>query len=492
MPRLLPAVLLPCVLCVFVGPGLGQGRTEKHMELGLSITRPSNYERLPVRPRERFGVLAYVEQVTPAQEAAGVPRANLDIYVVPRGSGEVIDDAEGFVQGVMAPVSSKVLRAGRQRYGYQPLRWELELVQEGVPLAGWVHAWQGPTRAIVVVGRCDPAKLGAEQRGWSKAAETMRLFDPVRGGTTRAKWERYYAGRRGLVGIEHRVQARLSLVEGWQALDSEHYIVLSHGVEESFVRELSLAVESLRGEFAKLCPPDGVLDQVATVRVCRDEPEYLAYGGWLGSVGYWSPGEEELVIFDARAQAAPGVDGTHYTRAVLFHEAFHQYVYYAADGIAPHPWFNEGMAEHFGGARLDGRSFRGVEPNRYRLENAQALLTQGSAYPWATVTTLEQQEFYADSARLYAQGWSMVHFLASSAEAQRHPDWRGILPTYFRNLRGAWTYERRRLGPQSSVEAARRRARERARSVAFEDVDLAKLEAAWRRYLGSLRMPSAR
>lgn len=197
------------------------------------------------------------------------------------------------------------------------------------------------------------------------------------------------------------------------------------------------------------------------------------------------------MLFDARETVDPELDGEHYTRAVLFHEAFHQYVHYAAEGVAPHPWFDEGLAEYFGGARMDGRRFLGVEPNRYRLPVARALAREG-AYPWEGVTGFEQSEFYADSGRLYPQAWSMVHFLASSPTARRHRRWSAILPAYFRALRAGWTVERRRLTGGGSVEDARRRARERARAKAFEGVDWDELEEAWRRHVAGLETPEAR
>ena len=145
-----------------------------------------------------------------------------------------------------------------------------------------------------------------------------------------------------------------------------------------------------------------------------------------------------------------------------------------------------------GGALVEGRSFSGIEPNRYRVETAQSLLGEVGSYPWEAVTAMEQAEFYGDPGRLYPQGWSMVHFLAASPEAKRNRQWGQILPTYFRALRSAWALERRRQAGGGSYQDAQRRARERARSQAFKGVDWIELEAAWRQHLSGLRRPSAR
>ncbi len=473
-------LLLLTLLCL---PSIAQ--TEKYPELGMTFTTPAGYARLPVRPRERYGVLAFVDR------SGGAARpASLDVYLLPSGREE-LGGGEGFLRDILGAGDLESLRAGRRRYGYEPARFRFSTSEEGHALAGWAHIWRGPVRTYVIVGRCLQGEEEQEVPQWERSAENLRLFEPVSGDLRRKKWERYYSGRRGLVGIDRRIQARLDLIDGWTLRDSEHYIIQSHGVDGEFVDRLSSEIEAMRGEFAEICPPDAVLDQVSVVRICQDEEEYLAYGGWKGSTGYWSPVEEELVIFDARGEEDAELDGEHYTRAVLFHEAFHQYVYYATEGIAPHPWFDEGLAEYFGGARIDGWRFQGIEPNRYRLEAAQALLEAG-AYPWEAVTAMDQNAFYADAGRLYPQGWSMAYFLATAPDVQHHPSWGRILPTYFRALRSAWIIERRSLAGGGTVAQAQERARARARAEAFRGVDWEEIEGAWRRYLAGLRMPTAR
>ncbi len=472
---------------------LGQGRVEKYPELGLTLTRPPRYEQLPVRPRERFCVLSYVEELEPAARAAGRQPATLDVYLVPRdgGAGEAVTDAESFLARELVPDSKRLERTPRRRFEYQPRRWSCQKVVEGRPTALWVHAWEGPLRTYVIVGRSDLAGLDDQRVYWERSAEGLRLFDPRQVDQERKQLERYYKGKR-ISGVDHRIDVRLGLVDGWKARDSEHFIVLSHEVDERFLVELIDSVETIRGVFLDTCPPDHTVDVVSTIRVCRDEAEYLAYGGWQGSVGYWSAGEEELVLFDASGLKEGGIDGAHYTQAVLLHEAFHQYIHYAADEVAPHPWFDEGMAEYFGGAVIDRGRVGKIEPNRYRLESAQEALREGHTYPWEVVTGLDREQFYADSATLYPQAWSMVHFLATSPQVRRDRRWSEILPTYFRTLRGAWNAERRRLTGGGSVEDARARARRRAAEAAFAGVDWGELEEAWARHLEGLRLPRAR
>lgn len=475
MARLALALLLSL-------PALGQA--SKYPELGMTFTPPGGYAQLPVRPGERHSVLAYVDR----GGSAGRPAA-LDVHLISRG--ELVMGMESFLGRYMGASSIEQLPAGRERYGHEAQRFAFEVGEgEGV-LSGWAHAWLGSERVYLIAGSCESGEVKRQRILWARCAENLRLFEPVSQGGDRARWERYYGGRRGLSGVEQRIQARLDLVEGWRLQDSEHYIVLSHGVEGSRVTALAKEVEALRREFVRVCRVEDGVDQVAMVRICKDEEEFQAYGGQVGAAGYWSPAEEELVLYESGGDSTPGLDGGHYTRAVLFHEAFHQYVFHVAGGISPHPWFDEGMAEYYAGALVEGRRFAGVEPNRYRLASAKALLESG-AYPLRAIAEMDQAAFYADPGRLYAQAWSLVHFLATSQEAERGTPWSPVLPTYLESLRASWLVERRNLAPGGGSQAARRRARARASEQAFKGVDWGELESAWRQHLAGLELPRAR
>ena len=183
--------VLLCLLLAAAAPA----QTEKHPELGMTFTGPGGYERLPVRPRERFGALSYVDRAGAAERPA-----TLDVFVVPRG-GDVAN-ARAFVEDVLRGAAVEVLRVGRSRYGYEPARFAFEVTEDGSTVAGWAHAWEGPARSYLVVGRCEPGELAAQRSSWTRSAEDLRLFEPTDGSAERRKWERYYGGRRGLTGVE--------------------------------------------------------------------------------------------------------------------------------------------------------------------------------------------------------------------------------------------------------------------------------------------------
>lgn len=469
-----------------LAPAAPQGLAEKHPEHGLSLSRPRDYDPLPVRPSERFRVLAYRERTTDAIE-----RATLGVYVVPHDApaGETVTDVEAFLARELAGLELEEVRAGRSRYGYRPRRW----VGDAGDRAVFVHAWIGADRTVVLEGRCDVHARGVEERVWESVLGSMRLHAPAELAAERARIERIYASGRWS-GAAHRTEVRLRMVDGWKARDTTHFLVVYHDVEESLVRELCTNVEAMRRAFQKLCPPDRGLDTVSTLRICRDREEYLAYGGPGGTFGYFSAGEQELVLFDARELAAAHGGGDDLTQAVLFHEAFHQYLHDAVGRAAPDPWFDEGVAEYFAATELRGGRVGETQVNAWRLPTIQAALAQGRAWPWAQAVELPQQAFYADAQLLYAQAWSLVYFLRESDAASANTRWRRILPTYFKTLRSAWARER--LRGASSVQewgVALERARREARAAAFGDVDWEELEKAWAEFvLGLELLPEGR
>jgi hypothetical protein len=227
---------------------------------------------------------------------------------------------------------------------------------------------------------------------------------------------------------------------------------------------------------------------VSTVRICESQDEYHAYGGRPGTAGYWNSVGKELVLYDAAVQdGARSIDTD--TFITLYHEAFHQYIHYSVGELAPHPWFNEGYGDYFSGARISGGRVVRIGVNPWRLKPIQHYLRTQRAVPWSKLIRYEQPEFYASAAVCYAQAWSMIYFLRSSKEVEDHPVWSRILDTYFETLKLGWQLELRRMDArgdepgESALADASAFARKQALEKAFADVDLDRIEHAWREFV---------
>jgi hypothetical protein len=204
------------------------------------------------------------------------------------------------------------------------------------------------------------------------------------------------------------------------------------------------------------------------VRVCKSKEEYMSYGGPGGSAGYWSPSAKELVLYDDKAEGGRGD-----TWAVLNHEGFHQYIYYLYGKLSPHSWYNEGTGDYYSGFQRGTNGQFKLEKFSWRKDLIAGKVREGKTVPLKEFTKLTQQEYYGkldkygtDIGVHYAQGWSLIYFLRTGKEKHAkgwNPAWETILDTYFKVL-----------GATEDLE--------QAVSQAFDGVDWAALEQAWKDY----------
>ncbi len=251
-----------------------------------------------------------------------------------------------------------------------------------------------------------------------------------------------------------KVREDAARVKGWWFLESAHYVIVTNYPKrkKSRILDLQRRLEAIRKHFITDLPPVREIEEISIVRVCKDRKSYLQYGAPPASAGYWYAAAEELVIY---------MEGEKdFTRAVLNHEAFHQYVHYAAR-VRPHTWYNEGNADYYGGCEVQGSRLVS-EKNRMRLDTIRGAIRAGTHVPLKEILTLSHSGYMARATLCYAQGWSLVYFLREGVPSS-HP-WAKIIPTYYRVL-----CEKKK----ASV----------ALRAAFTQVDLEDFEKAWARFI---------
>jgi len=252
-----------------------------------------------------------------------------------------------------------------------------------------------------------------------------------------------------------RRQIERGMVKGWDVIVSpkKNYIILyntKNDKNDLLARVIAKRIEMIREQVYEVqFPPSKPITTVCIVRVCGDLKEYHAYGGPGGSAGYWSSGDEELVFYDASASKKPDDD----TLSVLYHEAFHQYIYYSVGNVAPHSWFNEGHGDYYAGAELKGNKFV-IKPFRWRVGVIKNALVEGTRgfseveddkgkkhkqwegrgyTPLQDLVRFSQGEYYSYPSVCYAQGWSLIYFLREIVPNDKKyaAKWGKILDTYF-------------------------------------------------------------
>ena len=264
------------------------------------------------------------------------------------------------------------------------------------------------------------------------------------------------------ITAKKRREIEKGLVRGWDVIVSpkKNYIIVYNTNKtrnNQLAKIIAERIEKIREQFYETqFPPAAPVLSVSLVRVCGDATEYHAYGGPGGSAGYWSDDTEELVFYDMSPKKEPDDN----TLSVLYHEAFHQFIYYSVGKVAPHSWFNEGHGDYYAGSKLAGNTFK-IHPFAWRVPVIKDAIRKGAIaceevkgddgsteriridpsgegyVPLNIIVKMSQGDYYGYANVCYAEGWSLVYFLREIVPKNDkwNAKWGKILETYFATLK---------------------------------------------------------
>lgn len=246
-------------------------------------------------------------------------------------------------------------------------------------------------------------------------------------------------------------------------------IELPEGFEdmpEELQKEIRERLEEAARKAAEYDPMLGVpaaeRSRCCVVKVFKDRQAYFNYGAPANSAGYWWPYTEELCLYDNPKDREQSL-GT------LFHEAFHQYMYYYCGGeVELHGWFNEGCADFYGGYVYLNGQIRPKEGDR-RLPYIKSIIKNRAYAPLDIFLTWFRNEYYGrnklgkSQGANYAQGWSFVNFLLRGNK-EKPKGWKRAWSKIVENYL------------QTALELGDAK---QALEVVFEDVDIDKMQTCW-------------
>ena len=294
---------------------------------------------------------------------------------------------------------------------------------------------------------------------------------------------------------EFRDAVRKKLVKGWRAFDTEHFIFVTNSKDSALIQQILVDLELMRLNYIERFPPvAGVnLDEViSAVRFCSTYDDYEAYGGPAGTGGYWNFVDEELVLVDMQT-----LDPRAYKKNpslkdiqvldILYHEAMHQYFFYANGNLAPASWFNEGYGEVFAGAVPDRRKneIRKIDKNKFRLAVIKQAQKSGNWPDLQRLLRMTQQEFYGQGVLLnYAFGWAFCFFLdEQKKDPKGNKQWAAIPDLYLENLRKVTQQKKEQLKVDDKDKKwllpLQDQLQKEAYEATFKSMDLAALQKAW-------------
>jgi hypothetical protein len=210
----------------------------------------------------------------------------------------------------------------------------------------------------------------------------------------------------------------------------------------------------------------------------------MYYSGAYGAAAYWSPGQEEIVCYkfegdkvklDSREEFTIAEERApeEVTFKILYHEGFHQYMYYLMGrdrGVYVPSWINEGLGDYFFGGewQKSPRKFS-IGINDWRIKKIHDAVTKNEHVGWDKIIRYTQMQYYTNPGLCYAQGWSMNYFLLTSPVAKAK-GWTQIPPRMLDALKtgGDW---------------------EKATDKVFAGQDLKAMEAEWKKFVLALPIP---
>ena len=375
---------------------------------------------------------------------------------------------------------------------------EYRLQQHG-RYVGYIFVRRSRGQTWGVIGFCSDKVAKTMQKRFRDIARSMhrpRGYTKVRDDS-----EDFYKNK-DFRDIAFRVNARREMVKGWKALDTKNFFIVYNTKNLGLVNRIANDLEAVRPYYETMFPPVKAIDAVSVVRVCQNSKVYSEYGGPRGSAGYWNFVAKELVLFDAKGTIRKTTKRIGPKRkasdslVVLYHEAFHQYIFYALGSNSPDYWFNEGMADYFAGAKFyrGSKKMKEIALNSWRLPLLKKIVSSAKFIPLERLITAKRAQFYnpLQASRMYAEAWSLTYFMLKSKPSKNRPDWQEVIPKYYDYFKS----EAAKIGKTFSASttlheknSAMDRARERATKKAFENIDREELEREWKKWLVKIKNP---
>ncbi len=277
---------------------------------------------------------------------------------------------------------------------------------------------------------------------------------------------------------------RSALCSDWQQLRSaKGGYLIEYATSPEYAKKCGEELEQILTLYRQVLPTAKAVSQ-CRVKVFDRQEDFLYYGGAYGAAAYWSPGQEEIVCykfegdkvrFDSAEEFEVADDRApeEVTFKILYHEAFHQYMFYAMGRgrrVYVPSWLNEGLGDYFFGGewQKSPRKFS-IGINDWRIATIAKAVKDNKHVPIEQIIRYEQMQYYKTAGLCYAQGWAMNYFFLTSPVAKS----KGY-----------------HLLPQRMLEGLKTSGDwEKATDKAFAGIDLKKMEEEWKAFVLAIPIP---
>ena len=342
------------------------GEWYRNQEFGFKVRVMDKWKQIPLQPDERFAITKFngpeVEINVPGGRAVGNPEFLILRFVPMSASPTTGDpDRDKAVERREAEAPRTFEEWLRKESGYSGIKKKgaepkkvkigrLEAVEHDFTHSGRYSDYHGLAFDLPLEGQNIVLLFDLPEAHYPKwesvFRQSARSFTLTPKGPT-TEVGKGVTGREGEENVEaqrQRHEKDVKKVPGWNLEETSHYFIKIHNPDEDFIKLVKEHVEAIRARLEADFPPVKPITVKSVLRVCLNKDEYHRYGGPAGSAGYWNDGTEELVIYDDKERQRSDSFRT------MYHEAFHQYIFYRCGKIDPHSWYNEGTGDYYAGA----------------------------------------------------------------------------------------------------------------------------------------------
>jgi hypothetical protein len=276
-----------------------------------------------------------------------------------------------------------------------------------------------------------------------------------------------------------------ALCSDWQMLrSSKGNYLIEYSTSQEYAKKCGEELEQIQALYRMVIPSAKGIPQ-CRVKVFDREEDFQQYGfAGYGVAAYWSPGQEEVVCYKFEGDKVTLDSKEEFTVAeerpaeettfkILYHEAFHQYMFYMM-GRGRHvyvpSWLNEGLGDYFfGGEWTKNRGKFTLGINDWRVKTIVNAVKKNEHVALEKIFRYEQMDYYRNAGLCYAEGWSINYFFMQSPVAKKN-GYHQIPAKMLEALKGGGDWQK-------------------ASDKAFTGYDLKKMEEEWKAFVVTLPIP---
>jgi len=219
------------------------------------------------------------------------------------------------------------------------------------------------------------------------------------------------------IASRDKVISEIKNLNGWWYVETENYIFAANIKNRKLIDEIQVNLEKCRSVYEKYFEQKEAIQAISVVKSFETRDDFLKYINAPKDYPYismWNNSQEELVISPPTWNRSKKDNRERMGRFIM-HEAFHQYMFYAAKMVTASPWFNDGFSTLSEGLEFKKNDFD-ICPVGFRLTR----FNRSGGISKKTLEELINTQYGSSGDRdfwfdLNCRAWALMYFLCKGA-----------------------------------------------------------------------------